>query len=74
METNLKSSTPKWLILPLLPLSLSLLLFLRGSKRVSQPVIFPPHRPYYVYFSPQDSLYPHLVYLIEEAKKSIDAA
>jgi len=70
----LKSSYIKWLILPFLLLSLFLLFFFRGSKRVPQPVIFPPDRPFCVYFSPQDSLYPHLVYLIQQAKKSIDAA
>ncbi len=62
------------LILLLLLLSLSLLFFSRYNKRSPQPVIFPPQEPYCVYFSPEDPLYPHLIYLIQRAKKSIDAA
>lgn len=35
---------------------------------------FSSQQPYYAYFSPQDSLYAHLVRLIQEAEKSIYAA
>ncbi len=50
------------------------LFFLCGCGERLQPVVFSPKEPYLAYFSPQDSLYPHLVYLIREAKESISAA
>ena len=59
-------------------LLLSFLLFLivlvNGCEKESDPVVFPSPEVFVAYFSPQDSLYPHLIYLIDEAKESIYAA
>jgi len=43
-------------------------------SKESEFLSFSSQQSYCVYFSPQDSLYPHLVYLIQEAKRSIYAA
>jgi len=59
----------------LFPLLLFLsLLFSSGCYQESKPLLLSPQQSYYAYFSPQDSLYPHLVRLIQEAEKSIYAA
>lgn len=66
------------LLLIALPLSfflLFLLFFLLGGQdKESRPVLFSSKEPYLAYFSPQDSLYPWLVYLIGEARESVYAA
>ncbi|MEA1964479.1 MAG: phospholipase D-like domain-containing protein [Candidatus Aerophobetes bacterium] len=70
----MKHLTPiKWIILLLL-LSFPLLFFLRIRREKPQKVIFPEGSSYIAYFSPQDHLYPHLIYLIKKAKTSIYAA
>jgi len=69
----MKHLTPiKWIILFLL-LSFPLL-FLRIRSEKPQKVIFLEGSSYTAYFSPQDHLYPHLIYLIKKAKWSIYAA
>ena len=55
-------------------LLLFLIIFFNGCEKESEPVIFPSSEVFVAYFSPQDSLYPHLIYLIDEAKDSIYAA
>ena len=59
-------------------LVLSFLLFLivcfSGCEKGPDPVIFPSPEVFVSYFSPDDPLYPHLIYLIDEAKESIYAA
>ncbi len=59
-------------------LVLAFLLFLivlfNGCQKESNPVVFPSEELFVAYFSPQDPLYPHLIYLIDEAKESIYAA
>jgi len=50
------------------------LLFSSSCCPKNEPPFFSSQQPYYAYFSPQDSLYPHLVRLIQEAEKSIYAA
>jgi len=67
-----RSTLIKWIIFLLL-LSFPLL-FLRIHREKPQKVIFPEGSPYVAYFSPQDHLYPHLIYLIKKAKTSIYAA
>jgi phosphatidylserine/phosphatidylglycerophosphate/cardiolipin synthase-like enzyme len=53
---------------------LFLIIFSSGCEKGPDPVIFPSSEVFVAYFSPQDSLYPHLIYLIDEAKESIYAA
>jgi len=67
-----RSTLIKWIIFLLL-LSFPLL-FLRIHHEKPQKVIFPEGSPCIAYFSPQDHLYPHLIYLIKKAKTSIYAA
>lgn len=55
-------------------LLLFLLLFFSGGHQESKALFFSPQQAYYAYFSPQDSLYPRLVRLIQEAEKSIYGA
>jgi len=59
-------------------LVLSFLLFLivwfSGCEKNPDPVIFSSEEVFVSYFSPDDPLYPHLIYLIDEAKESIYAA
>ena len=59
-------------------LVLAFLLFLivlfNGCQKESNPVVFPSPEVFVAYFSPNDPLYPHLIYLIDEAKESIYAA
>jgi len=50
------------------------LLFSSSCCPKNEPPFFSSQQPYYAYFSPQDSLYAHLVRLIQEAEKSIYAA
>ncbi len=50
------------------------LLFSSDCRPKNKPPFFSSQQPYYAYFSPQDSLYAHLVRLIQEAEKSIYAA
>lgn len=50
------------------------LLFSSSCCPKNEPSFFSSQQPYYAYFSPQDSLYAHLVRLIQEAEKSIYAA
>jgi len=50
------------------------LLFSSDCCPKNKPPFFSSQQPYYAYFSPQDSLYTHLVCLIQEAEKSIYAA
>jgi len=53
---------------------LFLIIFSSGCEKGPDPVIFPSPEVFVAYFSPQDSLSPHLIYLIDEAKESIYAA
>jgi phosphatidylserine/phosphatidylglycerophosphate/cardiolipin synthase-like enzyme len=53
---------------------LILIILFSGCGQESDPVIFPSGEVFVAYFSPQDPLYPHLIYLIDEAKESIYAA
>ena len=53
---------------------LFLIVWFSGCEKGPDPVIFPSPEVFVAYFSPQDSLYPHLIYLIDEAKESIYAA
>lgn len=55
-------------------LLLFLIIFFNGCEKDSDPVIFPSSEAFVAYFSPPDSLYPHLIYLIDEATESIYAA
>jgi phosphatidylserine/phosphatidylglycerophosphate/cardiolipin synthase-like enzyme len=55
-------------------LLLFLIIFFNGCQKGSDPVIFPSSEAFVSYFSPHDPLYPHLIYLIDEAKESIYAA
>jgi len=57
-----------------LPLLLFLIVGFNGCEKNPDPVIFPSPEVFVTYFSPDDSLYPHLIYLIDEAKESIYAA
>jgi len=50
------------------------LLFSSSCCPKNKPPFFSSQQPYCAYFSPQDSLYAHLVRLIQEAEKSIYAA
>ena len=50
------------------------LLFSSDCRPKNRPLLLSSQQPYYAYFSPQDSLYPRLVGLIQEADKSIYAA
>ncbi len=50
------------------------LLFSSSCYPKNEPPFFSSQQLYYAYFSPQDSLYVHLVRLIQEAEKSIYAA
>ncbi len=50
------------------------LLFCSSCRTKSKPLFFSSEQPYYAYFSPQASLHPHLVRLIQGADKSIYAA
>jgi hypothetical protein len=59
---------------PALAFLLFLIIFSSGCEKGPDPVIFPSSEVFVAYFSPQDSLYPHLIYLIDEAKESIYAA
>lgn len=63
-----------WRKLFLLIIFLFSLFFLCGCGKNLQPVVFPLKEPYLAYFSPKNSLYPHLVYLIREARESVYAA
>jgi phosphatidylserine/phosphatidylglycerophosphate/cardiolipin synthase-like enzyme len=49
-------------------------LYFYETRGLSDPVIFPSPELFVAYFSPQDPLYPHLIYLISEVKDSIYAA
>ncbi len=53
---------------------LFLIVWFNGCQKESNPVVFPSEELFVAYFSPQDPLYPHLIYLIDEAKESIYAA
>jgi len=57
-----------------LPLLLFLIVWFNGCEKNPDPVIFPSSEVFVSYFSPDDPLYPHLIYLIDEAKESIYAA
>lgn len=50
------------------------LLLSNDCRPKNKPPFFSSQQPYYAYFSPQDSLYPRLVRLIQGAEKSIYAA
>jgi phosphatidylserine/phosphatidylglycerophosphate/cardiolipin synthase-like enzyme len=53
---------------------LFLIVWFSGCEKGPDPVIFSSEEVFVVYFSPPDSLYPHLIYLIDEAKESIYVA
>ncbi|MFQ6067762.1 MAG: phosphatidylserine/phosphatidylglycerophosphate/cardiolipin synthase family protein [bacterium] len=53
---------------------LLLIVWFNGCEEAPDRVIFPSPEGFVAYFSPQDPLYPHLTYLIGEAKESIYAA
>ncbi|MFQ5834921.1 MAG: phospholipase D-like domain-containing protein [bacterium] len=57
-----------------LPFLLFLIVLFNGCEKESDSVIFPSPEVFVAYFSPNDPLYPHLIYLIDEAKESIYAA
>lgn len=57
-----------------LPLLLFLIVGVNGCEKNPDPVIFPSSEVFVSYFSPDDPLYPHLIYLIDEAKGSIYAS
>ncbi|GAI04634.1 unnamed protein product, partial [marine sediment metagenome] len=57
-----------------LPLLLFLIVGFNGCEKNPDPVIFPSSEVFVTYFSPDDPLYPHLIYLIDEAQESIYAA
>lgn len=50
------------------------LLCLAGCGKESKPIFLSSQQSCSVYFSPQDLLYPHLIYLFQEARESIYAA